>query len=72
ATRIAEKLGRKIVANIVMLGFVAANSSVVSVDGLRKAVLSSIPKGTEELNTQAFDKGYEYGQALLDKGKAND
>ncbi len=72
ATRIAEKLGRKIVANIVMLGFVAANSSVVSVDGLRKAVLSSIPKGTEELNTQAFDKGYEYGQALLAKGEAND
>jgi 2-oxoglutarate ferredoxin oxidoreductase subunit gamma len=63
ATRIAEsELGRKIVANIVMLGFVAANTDVVSVDGIREAVLSSIPKGTEELNTQALERGYEYGK----------
>jgi 2-oxoglutarate ferredoxin oxidoreductase subunit gamma len=62
STRIAEsELGRKIVANIVMLGFVAANTDVVSFEGLQTSVLSSIPKGTEELNTQAFEKGYEYG-----------
>lgn len=60
ATRIAEDLGRKIVANIVMLGFVAANTGVVSVDGLRKAVLNSIPKGTEDLNMRAFEQGYTY------------
>jgi 2-oxoglutarate ferredoxin oxidoreductase subunit gamma len=59
ATRIAESvLGRKIVANIVMLGFVAANTDIVSVDGLREAVLTSIPKGTEELNLKAFEHGY--------------
>jgi 2-oxoglutarate ferredoxin oxidoreductase subunit gamma len=62
ATRIAESvLGRKIVANIVMLGFVAANTGSISVDGLREAVLSSIPKGTEELNSKAFERGYQYG-----------
>jgi len=62
ATRIAEsELDRKIVANIVMLGFLAANTDVVSCEGLQKSVLSSIPKGTEELNIQAFEKGYEYG-----------
>jgi 2-oxoglutarate ferredoxin oxidoreductase subunit gamma len=62
ATRIAEsELGRKIVANIVMLGFIAANTDVVSVHGLREAVLSTIPRGTEELNAQAFEMGYEYG-----------
>ncbi len=61
ATRIAEsELGRKIVANIVMLGFLAANSDVVSIEGIRKAVLSSIPKGTEELNTKALERGYTY------------
>jgi 2-oxoglutarate ferredoxin oxidoreductase subunit gamma len=61
ATRIAEsELGRKIVANIVMLGFLAANSKVVSVEGIREAVLSTIPKGTEELNTQALERGYSY------------
>jgi 2-oxoglutarate ferredoxin oxidoreductase subunit gamma len=68
ATRMAEELGRKIVANIVMLGFVAANSDVVSVEGLRQAVLSSIPKGTEELNTSAFERGYEFGLQSLSEG----
>jgi 2-oxoglutarate ferredoxin oxidoreductase subunit gamma len=61
ATRIAEnELGRKIVANIVMLGFVAANTHVVSIAAIRQATLSSIPKGTEELNTQALERGYTY------------
>jgi 2-oxoglutarate ferredoxin oxidoreductase subunit gamma len=63
ATRIADvELGRKIVANIVMLGFVAAHTDIVSVDSLRKAVLSSIPEGTEELNTRAFEYGFHHGR----------
>jgi 2-oxoglutarate ferredoxin oxidoreductase subunit gamma len=64
ATRLAEELGRKIVANIVMLGFFAAviSEAVVSVEAMREAILSSVPKGTEELNLRAFEKGYEYGQ----------
>ncbi len=61
ATRIAEgDLGRRIVANIVMLGYAAANTDVVSLEGIREAVLSSIPKGTEELNMRALEKGYSY------------
>jgi 2-oxoglutarate ferredoxin oxidoreductase subunit gamma len=62
ATRFAEELGRKMVANIVMLGFLAAVTDVVKHDSLKKAVLSSVPKGTEALNTSAFERGYEYGQ----------
>ena len=62
ATRIAEELGRKMVANIVMLGFLAAVTNVVHYESLQKAVLSSVPKGTEELNTTAFEKGYRYGE----------
>ena len=62
ATRIAEsELGRKIVANIVMLGFVAANTDAVSADSVREAVLSSVPKGTEDLNKRAFERGLEFG-----------
>jgi len=61
ATRIAEsELGRKIVANIVMLGFLAANTDIVSTKGIREAMLSSIPKGTEELNIRALERGYTY------------
>ena len=71
ATRIAEELRRKMVLNIVMVGFVAAVTGLVSLDAARKAVLDSVPKGTESLNCTAFDKGYEYGRKLCDgNGKA--
>lgn len=66
-TRIAEQMGKKIVANIVMLGALAALGGVVSYDSMREAVLSSIPPGTEDLNVTAFNKGFEYGQSLLDR-----
>ena len=62
ATRFAEELGRRMVANIVMLGFLTAVTGVVGHDPMHKAVLASVPKGTEELNTKAFEKGYQYGQ----------
>ena len=67
ATRLAEELGRKIVANIVMLGFFAAVTDVVSVEAMQEAVRTSVPKGTEELNLEAFQKGYEYGTAISDQ-----
>ena len=63
ATRIAEEeLSRRIVANVVMLGFVAAVTNVASPEALKQAVLDSVPKGTEELNERAFETGFEYGQ----------
>ena len=67
ATRFAEDLGLKIVLNIVMLGFFGAVGGVVPGEALRKAVESSVPPGTEELNLKAFDKGYEYGMQLKEK-----
>lgn len=71
ATRIAEALGRRIMANIVMLGFFAAVTSVVSMDAIREAVRISVPKGTEELNLSAFDEGYAYGRRLLEGSRAS-
>ena len=68
ATRMAEELGRKMMANIVMVGFLTAISRALSVDAARGAVLDSVPKGTEKLNTAAFTKGYDYGVAVL-KGR---
>jgi 2-oxoglutarate ferredoxin oxidoreductase subunit gamma len=64
AMRVAEELGRKIVLNIVMLGFFGAVSGILPKDALRKAVETSVPAGTEDLNLKAFDKGYEYGMNL--------
>jgi 2-oxoglutarate ferredoxin oxidoreductase subunit gamma len=64
ATRLAEKLGRKIVANIVMLGFITSVTEVVSYDSMKKSLFDSIPRGTEELNLKAFEKGFEYGKQI--------
>lgn len=62
ATRLAEELGRRIVANVVMLGFLAAVTDVASSQALKRAVLDSVPKGTEALNERAFEMGLRYAQ----------
>lgn len=64
ATRFAEKLGNKMMANIVMLGFLSAVSELVQLGSLRQAVLSSVPAKTRETNTKAFERGREYGEAI--------
>ena len=71
ATAIAEKMGRVIVANIVMLGFIAALCDFVSYDAMKKSILSTIPKGTEELNTAAFQAGYDHGMNIQQSGKGS-
>ncbi len=65
AVRIAEELGRATVANTVMLGFFAAVTDIVSLDAIKKAILASVPKGTEELNMKALERGHAYGLEKL-------
>jgi 2-oxoglutarate ferredoxin oxidoreductase subunit gamma len=60
ATRIAEDLGRRIVQNMAMLGFVAATADLVTAESMRKAILSSVPEGTGDLNLKAFEGGHGY------------
>lgn len=60
STRIAESLGRAIIQNIVMLGFVAGVTEIVPRAAMREAVKASVPQGTEELNLKAFDAGLGY------------
>ncbi len=67
STRLAEEIGRAIVQNIVMLGFVAAVTKIVPLEAMRAAVEQSVPEGTQELNLRAFDAGWtayedEYGE----------
>jgi 2-oxoglutarate ferredoxin oxidoreductase subunit gamma len=64
STRFAEDLGRKIVANIVMLGFVTGVTDIVTLESMKRSLLNSVPKGTEELNMSALMKGYEYGKKI--------
>ena len=57
ATRMAEELGRKMMANIIMLGFFTAVTGAVSAEAPRKPLSHSVPKGTEEMNLEAFHQG---------------
>jgi 2-oxoglutarate ferredoxin oxidoreductase subunit gamma len=60
ATRLAEDLGKRIVANVVMLGFFTAVTGVVSHEAMEKAIMSSVKPQTAPLNLNAFAAGYEY------------
>jgi 2-oxoglutarate ferredoxin oxidoreductase subunit gamma len=62
ATRLAEELGKRMVMNIVMVGFFGAVTNLPSPDALRQAIADSVPPAFRELNLKAFDKGYEYGK----------
>ncbi len=68
ATRMAEEIGRKMMANIIMTGFFTAITQAISLSAAKDTVAESVPRGTEELNIKAFSKGYDFGLALL-KGR---
>lgn len=65
ARRMAEELGSVTVANAVMLGFFTAVTDIVSMKAVKRSILASVPKNTEELNTKAFERGYAYGLEKL-------
>lgn len=53
-----EVIGKTMVANIVAIGAIQQLSDLVSKESLEEAVLSRVPKGTEELNKRALQEGY--------------
>lgn len=65
ATRLAEELGRKVVLNIVMVGFFGAVTNLLDPDALRNAVADSVPPALQKMNLQAFDNGFAYGLRLV-------
>lgn len=52
-----EELGRTIVANMVMLGFLRRVTDLLPEAALRDAVAAGVPKGTEDLNLKALARG---------------
>jgi 2-oxoglutarate ferredoxin oxidoreductase subunit gamma len=65
ATRIAEELGKRMVLNSVMVGFVTAVSRLLEPDAVRQAIADSVPPTFCELNLKAFERGFEYGSNKL-------
>jgi 2-oxoglutarate ferredoxin oxidoreductase subunit gamma len=65
STRFAEQLGTKMMANIVMLGFLSAVEPLVHSEALKKAIMDSVPGSTKDNNLHAFNKGREYGTSII-------
>ena len=61
ATRMAEDLGKKIVMNVIAVGFFAAKSGLLTKEAYQGAIADSVPAAARELNLRAFEAGYEYG-----------
>lgn len=69
ATRLAEGLGKKIVANMVLLGFLCSTTALVGEEALKQAIATTVPKGTEALNLKAFEVGFAHGKKITDTKK---
>ncbi|GBC96243.1 NADH-dependent phenylglyoxylate dehydrogenase subunit gamma [bacterium HR16] len=63
ATRLAEELGRRIVANIVTLGYFTAATGWLRRESVEKAIENTLPARIVPLNLNAFARGYEYALA---------
>jgi 2-oxoglutarate ferredoxin oxidoreductase subunit gamma len=57
----AEEIGKKIVMNVITVGFFAAKSGLLTREAYRAAIADSVPAAARELNLRAFESGYDYG-----------
>ncbi len=67
ATRLAEDMGKKIVANIIMLGFFFGITGIVSREAISDSVRTFVKKAFIDINLKALDKGYEYAGKIKKK-----
>jgi len=64
-TELAEKeTGKSLVANILSLGVIIELTKVISPESMESAILSRVPKGTEDLNIKAFRAGIKAAQQI--------
>lgn len=62
ATRLAEELGRRIMTNMVMLGFFTAVTGLVRRENMEKALAASLKASIVPINLRAFAIGFEYAR----------
>ena len=62
ATEIARTtFGRDVVANVIVVGFLAGLLNVPTRSSLHRAISESVPPKTVEMNLQAFEEGFRRG-----------
>ena len=57
AMRTADELGRRMIANMVMIGALSKLSGIIELESLEKAVADMVPQNTIELNKSAIEAG---------------
>jgi 2-oxoglutarate ferredoxin oxidoreductase subunit gamma len=60
ATKLAEDLGRRIVTNVVMLGYFTSLTDIVDPQAMFKALETTLKPSILEINLTAFKKGMGY------------
>ena len=69
ATRIAEKLGNRLYANFVMIGFIVAITKLVPKQALIDAVPGTVPDRLLQKNIDALEQGFAIGEQKLAESK---
>ena len=62
ATKLAESLGRRIVTNVVILGYFCALSDVITREAMEEAIQTTVKPRTLPLNLEAFETGFEFAK----------
>ncbi len=63
ATKIAEDLGSRVAANIVMLGFLVGKTGVVSRKSVEEAIRTTVKKQFVDIDMKALDAGISLAQS---------
>jgi|TARA_Y100000310_G_scaffold345293_1_gene463470 2-oxoglutarate ferredoxin oxidoreductase subunit gamma len=70
ALSLAEELGKRVVANSIMIGALAAALPILPLEYVRTELLAGVPPKTVELNEKAFEEGVAQGEAIRAKLEA--
>lgn len=58
-SKTADDLGKRMVANSVMLGYVVASTGVIGTESMQATIREMVPEHTVEINLEAFQKGVD-------------
>ncbi|MBO8131367.1 MAG: 2-oxoacid:acceptor oxidoreductase family protein [Candidatus Marinimicrobia bacterium] len=64
-----ERLGKYFGSNIIALGVITRLTNIVSQDAVIQAIKSRVPRGTEDVNIQAFQAGIKLAEEWIEKNQ---
>ncbi|MFQ6051837.1 MAG: 2-oxoacid:acceptor oxidoreductase family protein [Candidatus Hydrothermarchaeota archaeon] len=65
STKLAHKIGNKMVANVIMLGALSVIDNIVDERVLKKAINDTLPEAFIDVNIQALKEGIKYADEFL-------